>query len=90
MPAAGIKTQHSAAASITARPTIAAAGPRLGRGDNGDVSTSLKSPPLLRSAPAHTLNVGVRHVLPLLPSVSGSPFALGNATGAPPPARLSA
>ena len=90
MPAAGIKTQHSAAASITARPTIAAAGPRLGRGDNGEREHIAEIASTFKIGAAHTLNVGVRHVLPLLPSVSGSPFALGNATGAPPPARLSA
>ena len=52
-----------------------------------NVSTSLKS--LLDISAGPCLNVGVRHVLPLLPSVSGSPSALGNATGSSPPARLS-
>ena len=49
-----------------------------------NVSTSLKSV-LLSVAPAQALNVGVRHVLPLLLSVNGNPLILGNATGAPPP-----
>ena len=49
-----------------------------------NVSASLKSPPLI-VAPTHVLNVGVRHVRPLLPNVNGSPLILGNAIGAPPP-----
>ena len=49
-----------------------------------NVSTSLKSPPLILAS-AHALNVGVRHVRPLLPNVNGSPLILGNAIGAPAP-----
>ena len=57
------------------------AAPRAG--DDGERKHIAEIRTLERCA-SPALNVGVRHVLPLLLSVNGNPLILGNATGARP------